>query len=255
MESYEKEYIKQQKLIKQTKEFIDKNLTRATTTKRAQSRRKMLEKLDVLERPQAEKKVHFNFNFTKSFNVDAVVVRDLEIGYTKPILPKINITFEFGNKYVIVGKNGIGKTTFLKTILGIIKPLGGSYKVSNLNDILYFPQEIEIIKETPIQFFRNDYPRLDDGEIRAVLAKYGIAGDLPLKTMDQLSGGEIAKVRFAKLCLEKSNLLILDEPTNHLDKGALASLYKAIALYPGTVILVSHDKEFYQKLEMKEIKF
>ena len=255
METYEKEYIKQQKYIKQTEEFINKNIVRATTTKRAQSRRKMLEKIEVLEKPQAEKKVHFNFKFTKSFAVDSLIVKDLEIGYSKPILPKINLTFAYGEKYVIVGKNGVGKSTFLKTVLGLIKPLSGDFKLSSLNDILYFSQEIKVNKETAIQFFRNDYPIMDDGQIRSVLAKYGIIGDLAIKTMDQLSGGEVAKVRFAKLSLEKSNLLILDEPTNHLDKTAKLSLLKAIDDYSGTVILVSHDKEFYRQLNMKEIKF
>lgn len=255
LETYNKEYVKQQKFIKQTEEFINKNIARATTTKRAQSRRKMLEKITVLEKPQTQKKVSFNFEFTKSFNLPVCTVRNLEIGYQYPILPKLNLEFEFGKKYVIIGKNGVGKTTFLKTILGIIKPISGTVKLSPLNDIVYFSQEIDIDDITPIQFFRNEYPHLDDGKIRALLAKYGVTGELPLKTLDQLSGGELAKVRFAKLSLESSNFLMLDEPTNHLDKIALQALFKALASYPGTVILVSHDKEFYRKLDMIEIRF
>lgn len=253
--SYEKEYEKQQQYIKKTEEFINKNIVRATTTKRAQSRRKALEKLDRLEKPQKETKVHFNFNFTRSFNKNPLIVEDLDIGYDHKILTNINLEFEFGNNYVIIGKNGIGKTTFIKTILGDIPPLGGRVILTELNDITYFKQEIIILDETPIQFIRNDYPLLDDGQIRKILARYGIIGELALKEMDKLSGGEIAKVRFAKLSLEKSNLLILDEPTNHLDKAAKASLFKALREYPGTVVLVSHEDEFYQGLEIKEIRF
>lgn len=253
--AYEKAYHRQQVFIKHNQEFINKNLVRAKTTKRAQSRRKMLEKLDVLDKPATEKEVHFIFNFTKSFQVKPLIVSNLTIGYTYPILKDISLTFDFGKKYVIVGKNGIGKTTFVKTILGEIKALEGSFKLSDLNTITYFPQEIEKLEETPIEYFRDLYPLMDDLEIRSVLARYGISGDLPLKSMATLSGGEAAKVRFARLSLEKSNLLILDEPTNHLDKLAKKSLFASIATYPGTVILVSHEKEFYRKLQMKEIKF
>ncbi|HEY8444919.1 MAG TPA: ABC-F family ATP-binding cassette domain-containing protein [Bacilli bacterium] len=255
MQSYEKAYEKQQQYIKKTEEFINKNIVRATTTKRAQSRRKMLEKLDRLEKPQSERKVYFEFQFTKSFNKNPLIVHNLDIGYDHIILHNLNIEFEFGQKYIIIGKNGVGKTTFIKTIIGELKPLGGIVKLSELNDITYYEQEIPIHKETPIQYIRNDYPLLDDTEIRKILAKYGIVGDLALKMMTQLSGGEVAKVRFAKLSLEKSNFLILDEPTNHLDKIAKQSLLKAIANYPGTVILVSHETLFYQDLKMKEIRF
>lgn len=254
-ETYIKEYEKQQKFIKKTEEFINKNIVRATTTKRAQSRRKMLEKIEVLEKPQGEKKVFFDFKFTKTFNTDVLTVKNLKIGYETVILDNLNIKFEFGNKYVITGKNGIGKTTFLKTILGEIPSLGGTIKLSPYNDITYFKQEEHAQKITPIDFFREKYPLLNDQEIRSILAKYGIIGEDAIKTMDSLSGGEVCKVRFAILSLESSNLLILDEPTNHLDKQAKKSLFTALATYPGTVILVSHEKSFYKQLNMKEINF
>lgn len=253
--TYIKEYEKQQKLIKRTEEFIQKNITRATTTKRAQSRRKMLEKLDVLEKPQTVKKATFQFDFTHSFHKKSIRVKQLTIGYDKPILSNINLDFEFGHKYVIVGKNGIGKTTFIKTLLGIIPPLVGKFEVSELNDIVYFAQEVKIEDETPIAFIRNDYPKMTDLEIRTLLAQYGIVGPIALQSMLQLSGGETTKVRFAKLSLKASNLLILDEPTNHLDRQAKQSLYRAIETYSGTVLLVSHDKTLYKQLQMTEIKF
>lgn len=255
LETYQKEYEKQQKEIKRTEEFIQKNIVRASTTKQAQSRRKMLEKMVILEKPEKEKKVHFEFEFTKSFNMSALETKYLNIGYNYPILKNINLKFEFGKKYLIYGKNGVGKSTFLKTILGIIPPLGGNIKLVPYNDILYYAQEEKVPEITAIQYVRNFYPKMDDTEIRTLLAKYAVTGDLTIKPMTQLSGGEVTKVRFALLSLTRSNMLILDEPTNHLDKSAKESLLKAIEKYPGTVILVSHEKEFYQKLKMKEIKF
>ena len=255
LETYQKEYEKQQKEIKRTEEFIQKNIVRASTTKQAQSRRKMLEKMVILEKPEKEKKVHFEFEFTKSFNMSALETKYLDIGYNYPILKNINLKFEFGKKYLIYGKNGVGKSTFLKTILGIIPPLGGNIKLVPYNDILYYAQEEKVSEITAIQYVRNFYPKMDDTEIRTLLAKYAVTGDLTIKPMTQLSGGEVTKVRFALLSLTRSNMLILDEPTNHLDKSAKESLLKAIEKYPGTVILVSHEKEFYQKLKMKEIKF
>lgn len=255
METYQKEYDKQQKEIKRTEEFIQKNIVRASTTKQAQSRRKVLEKMVKLEKPEKPRKVHFDFEFTKSFNVSAIETKHLSIGYSFPILTNINLKFEFGNKYLIYGKNGVGKSTFLKTILGIIPSLSGNIKMAPYNNILYYSQEETIPDMTAVEFIRDKYPKMSDTEIRTLLAKYAITGDLTIKSMKQLSGGEVTKVRFALLSLTSSNLLILDEPTNHLDKAAKESLFQAIEKYPGTVILVSHEKEFYQKLKMKEIKF
>lgn len=253
--AYLKAYQRQQAFIKHNEEFINKNIVRATTTKRAQSRRKLLEHLDVMAPPTKEEPVYYSFKFTKSFHLNPLVTKDLAIGYDHIILDKINLKFEFGKKYVIVGKNGIGKTTFVKTILSILKPLGGSFNLSELNTISYFAQEEDVNDITPIEYFREKYPLMENGDIRKVLAKYAIKGDLALKSMKQLSGGEQAKVRFARLSLEKSNLLILDEPTNHLDKLAKESLFNELASYPGTIILVSHEKEFYKKLKMIEIRF
>lgn len=255
LETYEKEYEKQQKEIKRTEDFIARNIVRASTTKQAQSRRRMLDKIVRLEKPEKEKKVHFDFGFTKSFNVSAVKTKHLTIGYDHPILKDINLDFEFGKKYVIVGKNGVGKSTFLKTILGKIPLLGGNVKLAPYNNIVYFSQEETIPKITAVEYIREYYPKMEDKDTRTLLAKYAITGDLTIKPMTELSGGEVTKVRFALLSLESSNLLILDEPTNHLDKAAKESLFNAIEGYPGTVILVSHEKEFYQKLNMKEIKF
>lgn len=253
---YEAEYSAQQKFIKKTQEFIDKNIVRASTTKRAQSRRKMLDKIEVLAKPTGEKKVKFVFPFTHTFNSEALIVRKLLIGYTKPILKEIDVKIMFGEKVVITGKNGIGKTTFLKTILGLLPALGGAIKMPKYNKVVYYSQEMsEKTEITPFEYIKDTYPKMEDKNVRSLLNRYGITSDLAIKPLSKLSGGEISKVRFAKLSLEESNLLILDEPTNHLDKIAKESLFESIECYPGTVILVSHEKEFYRKLKMKEIHF
>ena len=256
MEAYEKQYEKQQKEIKRTQEFIEKNIVRASTTKQAQSRRKQLEKMEILEKPEAEKKVSFNFPFTKSFNVPAISTHKLSIGYNnKAVLENLNFKFEFGEKYVIIGANGVGKTTFIKTILGIIPPVSGNFKLAPYNNVLYYAQEENIEDITPIEYIRRKYPKMDNTSIRTLLGVYGVSGKLPISSCKELSGGEMSRVRFALLSLESSNLLVLDEPTNHLDKNSKAALFKSIKEFPGTVILVSHEKQFYKDLKMKEISF
>lgn len=253
---YEMQYAAQQKFIKKTQDFIDKNIVRASSTRQAQSRRKVLEKLEVLEKPVSEKKVTFNFPFTHTFNSEAVIIKKLLIGYTAPILKEIDLKIMFGEKIVITGKNGIGKTTFIKTLLGLIPKLGGVIKIPIYNKIVYYSQEMsEDATVTPIEYIKSTYPKLEDKDVRSLLSRYGITGDLVIKPINKLSGGEMSKVRFAKLSLEDSNLLILDEPTNHLDKVAKVALFESIEEYPGTIILVSHEKEFYKKLKMKEVHF
>lgn len=253
---YETEYISQQKYIKKTQVFIDKNIVRASTTGMAKSRRKSLQKLEVLDKPAVEKTINFSFPFGSSFDMEVIKVKKLEIGYTKPILSNINISIRFGEKVAIIGKNGVGKTTFLKTVLGIIPKLKGETYLNPLNKITYYSQDLKGLSGmSSLDYIREDYPLMDDLEIRSLLGKVGLSGELAIKDMDKLSGGEVTKARIAKLMLEKSNMLIFDEPTNHLDKIAKAALFKAIQEYPGTVIIVSHEREFYKNLKLKEIIF
>lgn len=253
---YESEYIAQQKFIKKTQEFIDKNIVRATTTKRAQSRQKVLDKIVVLEKPTTIKKVKFNFPFSNSFNSEAITTNKLVIGYDKPILAPINVKVYFGEKIVITGKNGIGKSTFIKTILGIIPPLSGKFKIPFYNKIVYFSQEYQgDLNISAVEYIKEDYPLMEDKKVRDLLGIYGIIGELAIKKLSQLSGGELTKVRFAKLSLETSNLLVLDEPTNHLDKNAKDALYNAIEEYPGTILIVTHEKEMNKKIKFREIHF
>ena len=160
----------------------------------------------------------------------------------------------FGDKIVIIGANGIGKTTFIKTLLGIIKPISGSFYLAPYNKILYYEQEyFGDLEITPLDYFKELYPNMDDKNIRSIMGHYGITGDLTIKPLKELSGGELTKVRFSRLTMESSNILVLDEPTNHLDKAAKKALFDAINDYPGTVLLVSHEKEFYKELHMKEL--
>lgn len=252
-EQHQKNYEAQQRFIKKTEEFIDKNIVRASTTKQAQSRRKMLEKLEIIEKPQEDLKISLNFPYSKNLGEEVLIVKNLSIGYTKPILPLINFEIRKNQKVAIVGKNGVGKSTLLKTILDIIPNFGGTYKFNNSADINYYQQEESFPKLDPISYVRLFYPYMDNGQIRSLLAKVGLKSDSISKTMDILSGGEQTKVRLAIMTLKKANILIFDEPTNHLDKNAKKELYRAIDSFPGSVILVSHDEEFYKSIVDFEI--
>lgn len=252
-EQYRKNYEAQQRMIKNTEDFIQKNIVRASTTKQAQSRRKMLEKLERLEKPQEQVKVNFNFKMSKNLSQEVLSVKNLSIGYTKPILPPISFEIRYNQKIAIIGHNGIGKSTLLKTLLGEIPSFGGNYKFCTSADISYYRQEENFPSLKPIDYVRTFYPELDNEKIRALLAKVGLKSDSISKTMDILSGGEQTKVRIAIMMNKKANILIFDEPTNHLDVTAKLALFDAISEFPGTVILVSHDTDFYKGLVDFEI--
>jgi ATPase subunit of ABC transporter with duplicated ATPase domains len=255
-EIFEKNYLKQQAFIKKTKEFIDKNIVRATTSKRAKSRMKMLEKIEVLDKLQSDKKI--NFNFKKSHEPYNLVLKtnDLVIGYDKPLLDKINIEIHRGEKVLIRGENGVGKTTFLKTILGYIDSLDGDCEFCETADILYYSQdEMDDPNLTCIGYFQEIFPLSDEKEIRSNLARLGIDRTLCQKKLCELSGGELSKVKFSILTSQKSNVLILDEPTNHLDINSKNSLIEALKRYEGVLILVSHEKDLFNDVCDKIIEF
>lgn len=255
-ESYLKEYNKEQKKIKQMEDFIAKNIVRATTTKRAQSRRKMLEKMEKLEKPKNRVSLRLNFPFSKSTGDEVLILDNLVIGYDKPLLDPISYKLMKNKKIAILGRNGVGKSTLLKTILGNIKALGGSYKWNLSADINYFRQEEQEFDEiTPINYLRYFYHLKTDEELRSVLAKVGIGKDLCQKKIKELSGGERTRVRLALMTMKKSNILVLDEPTNHLDPMTKLELFDALKEFPGTVILVSHEKDFYDELVDDELYF
>ncbi len=257
-EQYEKNYNAQQRYIKKEEDFIARHIVRATSSRAAKSRRSRLSHLEVMEEPgKDEGNVHFSFPFTHDVGEKVLNIDSLLIGYhDKPLLPEINFLLKKGEKVAILGQNGVGKTTFLKTILGIIPSLGGSYNWLIGTDINYYDQEAKIDTElTPFEYIKLIYPSMKDTEIRKALGSVGVKKDIAMRKMKQLSGGEITKTRFCLMTLKKSNFLIFDEPTNHLDQKAKDSLWDAIERYPGAVIIVSHEKDFYDGLVDYEIHF
>ena len=245
MSTYEKAYINQQKQIKKTEEFINKNIVRASTTKRAQSRRKMLSKLEILAPIESNKKIYLRFPFSRHISDTPIEVKDLVVGYDKPILNPVNFSLKRDETFALVGKNGVGKSTIIKTILGELDAISGEVKISSNVDFLYFSQDSEYDSNlTPFQIIKEDFYDLENKDVRGILAKVGITGDMVNKKMSELSGGEQTKVRLVRLTMFKSNLLILDEPSNNLDKDAKAALCDAINNYEGVVLLVSHEKDF-----------
>lgn len=256
-EQYKKAYESQQKFIKKTQAFIAKNIVRATTTKQAQSRRKVLERLAVLEKPKNHEPMHLKFPFSKGLGQEVLKLKNLTVGYgDKAVLTDLEFLMKQNQKIAILGHNGVGKSTILKTILGLLPPLKGEYVWNPSADLNYFAQEEEYEPGvTPVGYLRYYYHLKTDGELRSVLASAGIKGELALKPMCELSGGQQTKVRLALMTMKKSNVLIFDEPTNHLDVASKAELWAAIDAFSGSVILVTHEDDFYEGLVDLELRF
>lgn len=255
---YEKRYIAQQRYIKNEEDFIQKHIVRATSSKAAKSRRTRLEHLNRLETPAKEEGVvHFSFPSLKATGKETLVVDNLEIGYdNKSLLDPISFHLLRNEKIAIIGKNGVGKTTFLKTILGFLKPIAGSYEWFEKTVINFYSQEAKLdLNLSPFELIKENYPSLTNTEIRTLLGSFGLRKELAMRKMKELSGGEITKARLALMSLKKSNFLIFDEPTNHLDIKAKEALFKAIDIFDGGVIIVSHEKDFYDGLVDYEIHF
>ena len=251
---YEKRYNAQQKEIKELKQYIEKNKVKTSTARQAKSREKKLERIEVLEKPKSAD-IHLNlyFNYAPIASDRFLVVKDLEIGYDKSLLPPINFEIRSGTRLAITGFNGIGKSTLLKTLIGELEPIEGSFKFVDNAKIAYFEQEHHFDNPniTPLEEIQNIYPAMDNKTVRGHLARCGIIGDLALSPIKNLSGGEQSKIKLCKIMLQKANVLILDEPTNHLDKFAREDLLNALKKYSGTVIFVSHEKEFVTSLATK----
>ena len=257
-EMYEKNYNAQQRYIKKEEDFIARHIVRATSSRAAKSRRARLAHLEVMEAPGKEEGVvHFSFPFTKDVGKEVLKIENLEIGYNgNAILPPINFNLYKGEKIAIIGHNGVGKTTLLKTILGLIKQVSGHYKWLDGIEINYFDQDKKInLNLTPFEYIQTSYPKLDNTTIRTLLGSYGLRKELAIRKMKELSGGEVTKARLALMSLKKSNFLVFDEPTNHLDQKAKDALFLAIEKFPGCVIIVSHEKDFYDGLVDYEIHF
>ena len=212
----------------------------------AHSRQKMLDKMDVLSKPVEVCDAVFNFPYVDVNAKDFVVVKDLEVGYNKTLIPPISFHLKSGDKLWVRGTNGVGKTTLLKTLLHKIPSLGGSFYIHPAAKILYLEQELNF-KNPSISassYYSEFYPRDSEKEKRAALAKVGLKGELATKPLTKMSGGEQVRAKLAVLTKSASNLLILDEPTNHLDVRAKAALKEAVQKYEGTVILVTHEEDF-----------
>ena len=254
---YEKDYAAQQRYIKNEEDFIARHIVRATSAKAAKSRRTRLSHLEVMAAPKKEGgDVHFSFPFSRHVGSKPLIVEDLSIGYSFPLLAPFGFTLKQGEKVAILGKNGVGKTTFVKTLLNQIPKLGGSFTFLKGTEIGYYGQDADVdLNLTPFEYVSGIYPDLDKTQIRTLLGRFGVRSELALRKMRELSGGEITKTRLAILGNKKTNFLIFDEPTNHLDQKAKDSLFEAIESYPGCLILVSHEKNFYDGLLDYEITF
>ena len=253
----ERDYLAQQRYIKKEEAFIAAHIVRATSAKAAKSRRARLEHLERLDAPSKEGgEVHFRFPYSKGTGRNVLEVEGLVIGYDRPLLAPIDLVVPSGSKVALLGNNGVGKTTFLRTILSQIPALSGNFFFHENADILYFEQVGDMdLSQTPFEFIRSLYPDFDNTKVRSLLASVGVRSTTAMRPFGELSGGEIAKTKLAPLTQESSNLLLLDEPTNHLDQKAKDALFEAIESYPGTVILVCHEKDFADDLIDFEIRF
>jgi ATPase subunit of ABC transporter with duplicated ATPase domains len=239
-------YEKQQEYIKKTEDFIQRNKARYSTSGRAKSRQKQLEKMERIDRPETAPKPTFIFKEARASGKIVFRGEGLEIGYTSALLPKMDITVERGDKIAVVGCNGVGKSTLLKTMLGIIKPFGGSTYLGDFLFPAYFEQEVKAPDMTPIDDIWNEFSHMNQHEVRAALARCGLKNEHITRPMNMLSGGEQAKVRLCKLLMRESNWIAFDEPTNHLDVTAKDELKRALKEYKGTIVLVCHEPDFYE---------
>ena len=247
-----KEYEKQQVKIQKLEDFVNKNLVRASTTKRAQSKRKQLEKMDRLERPEGEEKgPHFKFHANKESGNVVLKVTDAAIGYDSKVISN-PITFELRKHHTmaIVGPNGIGKSTLLKSILGNIPFIHGSATFGTNVQTGYYDQEQQNLhdKKTVLNEIWDDHPNMLEKDVRSLLGSFLFVGDDVKKVVHNLSGGEKARLTLTKLALQEDNFLMLDEPTNHLDIDSKEVLESALIDFEGTILFVSHDRYFINQV-------
>ncbi|MCA1022854.1 ATP-binding cassette domain-containing protein [Halobacillus litoralis] len=242
-------YKKQQKEIANLKDFVARNKANAATSKMAMSRQKKLDKMDVIELDKEKPKPSFQFKQARTPGKYLFETKDLVIGYDEPLSRPLNLSMERGQKIALSGANGIGKTTLLKSILGEIQPVSGSVELGDHLHIGYFEQELtDVGNRTCIEEVWEEFRHFTQYEVRAALAKCGLTRKHIESKVQVLSGGEKAKVRLCKLINKETNLLVLDEPTNHLDVDAKAELKRALQEYKGSVLLISHEPEFYQDI-------
>ncbi|WP_099189162.1 ABC-F family ATP-binding cassette domain-containing protein [Tepidibacter mesophilus] len=245
----EAEYKRQQQEIAELEDFVARNKARISTRNMAMSRQKKLDKMDRIELPQERVKPEFNFKQAKASGRLIFETKNFVIGYEEPLTRPLNIKMERGEKIALVGANGIGKTTLLKSILGLIQPLSGTVELGYEQNIGYFEQEIKDgNNNTCIEEVWQKFPSLTQYEVRAALAKCGLTTKHIESKVKVLSGGEQAKVRLCKLINTNTNILLLDEPTNHLDVEAKEELKRALKEFKGSILLICHEPDFYRDI-------
>ncbi len=242
-------YNRQQKEIADLKDFVARNKARVATRNMAMSRQKKLDKMDVIELAAEKPKPEFRFKESRTPSRIIFETTDLVIGYDEPLSKPLTLSMERGQKIVLTGANGIGKTTLLKSILGLIKPLSGTVEQGDYLEIGYFEQEMSGSGDNScLDEIWQEFPSYTQYEVRSALAKCGLTTKHIESRVKVLSGGEQAKVRLCKLINRNTNLLLLDEPTNHLDVDAKAELKRALQEYKGSLLMVCHEPEFYDGL-------
>ncbi|TCW38930.1 ATPase subunit of ABC transporter with duplicated ATPase domains [Laceyella sacchari] len=240
-------YKKQQQEIAELKDFVQRNKARVSTRNMAMSRQKKLDKMEVIELAKEKPKPEFHFKEARTSGKLIFETHQLVIGYDEPLSRPLDLRMERGQKIALIGANGIGKTTLLRSILGEIQPLSGTVERGEYLHIGYFEQEIKTANHnTCIEEIWNEFPGFTQFEVRAALAKCGLTTKHIESKVEVLSGGEKAKVRLCKLINRETNLLVLDEPTNHLDVDAKDELKRALKAYKGSVLIICHEPEFYR---------
>jgi len=252
-ESRMKQYEKQQDEISRMEDFVQRNIVRASTTKRAQSRRKALEKMDRLDRPMGDlKKANFSFEPDFMSGKEVLQVRDAAVAFDEGALLFQGASFELrrGETAALIGPNGIGKSTLLQCLIGSREPSAGSVNWGAKVKIGYYDQEQTRLnpRNTVLEELWSEYPMLEEARIRTILGNFLFSGEDVLKRIAALSGGEKARVALSKLMLRGANMLILDEPTNHLDLVSREVLEAALMDFEGTLLFISHDRYFLNKM-------
>lgn len=247
-------YERQQEEIKREEEFIQKNIVRASTTKQAQSRRKALEKMELVDPPKHKSKVRIKFDSARPSGKEVLILKDLAVGYPdKTMLKDISFQINKGDRVAIIGQNGIGKSTLLKTVMKQLPVKSGSIKYGASLDIGYYDQELQGLdySKTVIDTIWDRHKDMNEKDIRSILASFLFTAKDIDKQVSQLSGGQRARLTLTVLSMEHNNFLLMDEPTNHLDLDAKEVLEKALADYDGTLLFVSHDRYFINELANK----
>ncbi|OOV75719.1 ABC-F family ATP-binding cassette domain-containing protein [Mammaliicoccus fleurettii] len=254
---YEKvmaEYERQQSEIKKLETFVEKNITRASTSGMAKSRRKVLERMERIDKPRLDaKSAQINFEINRATGEDVLKINNLEIGYSESITSPINLEVKRHDRIAIIGPNGIGKSTLIKTIAQKLPALAGDVLFGSNIQIGYYDQKQAEFKSnmTILDYVWNQYSHMLEKDIRTILGRFLFTQDEVKKVINDLSGGEKARLQLALLILEKNNVLILDEPTNHLDIDSKEMLEQALQNYEGTLLFVSHDRYFINELANK----